>query len=246
MRYQVNVLSETRAKRVLLLGGNQKGKRRPTHTLQQVSMAVDQMLELSANYTPEKMQGIGSRRSFQGALKRADNTQGDRMVEARLLRREAQKRRTDPTEDEWGKKELEFTSKRSRHESKLHEIGQVTEAQKCEAVINEVAFAGQKSRATNYWSNLQVGDAKSPSHFNFWPSFSQSMPLLYYMGRRFFVISTNKNGEKHHISMSRAVTYLRFGRDALFRPRKVKDSDRPYVLKNGALKWYRGALKRIR
>jgi hypothetical protein len=43
MRYQVNVLSETRTKRALLHGGNQKDKRRPTHTLQQVSIAVDQM-----------------------------------------------------------------------------------------------------------------------------------------------------------------------------------------------------------
>ena len=255
MRFKVNILSELRSERLSVSARESSTqvvfKARHTRTLQQVSHAVQQMLDNSQKYATEKMIDVPGRRTFQGALKLADATQGDRMVAERLDQRAKQKKRADRSDEDWTQKEREHSAHLTKHEGELAKVADVTEVEQREAVVNEVPFAGQKGRGCVFWSKLAAAEK--------WTVFKKTMPLPYclalptlnpslsvtqFVRREKGALVDQIRVERRRTTRAKSahdvVSAIKVLLGPVLQGRVAKTTDKPYQLNDESWQWYRG------
>ena len=145
MSYMQNIVHYLREDRMDAVSHYKSG-RRHNHSIMQIQLACEQVLGIIIpRYSPERMQDMPSRHSFEGALTRARKASG-KMVAESVEAKSAQSNRGRITDEEWESKQRDLGSQLSRHEARLEKIEAITDGERVVAVLMEETVVWQVGR----------------------------------------------------------------------------------------------------
>lgn len=230
MWYSQNIVHFLRRARLDLVR-HHKGPMRNHLTIEQIIMSSRQLLEeVLPRYSPLRMQLLPSRRSFKG-IRRKEAKASGKASAARVQQKRDELKRLPPTEEQWARRQAEYSKGLTKFEQEKAAISAVTDEARILKVILEESVVGQIGTSVAFWSVLKVGAL--------WSNFEAHLPFLFHFSLpHLLALKSRDKTKKAKKALSTEVATSVKGLVAAFlKPRAQKRTDREVLYFKEDVAW---------